>query len=60
MLYIMKTYNFFGVLGGHSSLEVAIEDHGSLEVNHIIFLCSFYYLIASLWKMPDAQGGFVY
>jgi hypothetical protein len=34
-------------LGGHGYLEVAIKNHGSLEVAHILFLCSFYYLIAS-------------
>jgi hypothetical protein len=47
MLNIMKTYNLFGVLGGHGSLKIAIGDHNSLEVAHISFLCSFYYLIAS-------------
>jgi len=43
----MKTLNLCWYLGGHNSLEVPIEDYGSLEVAHIIFLCSFYYLIAS-------------
>jgi len=35
-------------IGDHGSFEVAIGDHGSLEVAFIPFLCSFYYLIASI------------
>jgi len=38
-----------GCFRDQGSLEVAIGDHGFLEVAFIPFFCSFYYLIASIY-----------
>jgi hypothetical protein len=42
-----ENLDLFGCFGDQGSLEVAIRDHGSLEVAHIFSFVSFYYLIAS-------------
>jgi hypothetical protein len=41
ILNYYENLDLFGCFGDQGSLEVAIEDHGSLEVTHILLLVLF-------------------
>jgi hypothetical protein len=55
-----ENLDFFGCFGEQGSLKVAIGDHGSLEIAHILFFCFFLLFdcitLWGLWCLDSSFG----